>query len=63
MNYELIGLFVGLIFNTLVIVAVMLSQNAKYDARFDAMGARIDAQGQRIDNVHKENMELIKKLK
>lgn len=56
MNYELLSLYIALIFNALVIVAVMLSQNAKYDARFDAMTSRIDA-------LHHEVMELIKKMK
>ena len=43
------------------------SQNAKIDAKWDAKdkeyNARFDAQNTRIDNLHKEIMELIKKLK
>lgn len=63
MNYDLIGLIAVYLLNTFILVGILWAQNAKYDARFDAQNARIDAQGQRTDGLHKEIMELIKKMK
>ena len=62
MNYELMGLIAVYLLNTFILVGILWAQNAKYDARFDAVNNRIDAQGNRIDSLHREIMELIKKL-
>jgi hypothetical protein len=70
MNYELLGLIAVYLLNTFILVGILYAQNAKYDAKFDAQSARTDAVNLRIDkciednkNLHKEIMELIKKIR
>jgi len=62
-QWEIIVGMLGILFSVLFLHFNMTTRIDAQGQRLDAQGQRIDAMGQRIDGVHKEIMELIKKMK
>ena len=66
MNYEMIGLIVGLILQTVIIIGVMRQSDARFDAqtnRIDDLHRDFNACIKEIAELRKETWELIKKIK
>jgi hypothetical protein len=66
MNYEMIGLIVGLILQTVIIIGVMKQSDARFDAqtnRIDELHRDFTTCIKEIAELRKDMWELIKKMK